>query len=106
MSSTVDATLCRVKHLESRTADAEIGSKTMLTEVGSDIFGGTVVFGNELGTVISRLLFLCRLKVKEMLLKQVHKFTSHCSDPGMSDFSKTSARNKEDLRKGVKSEGV
>lgn len=94
MSTTVDATLCRVKHLESRTADADIGNKMTLTEVVSDIFGGTVVFGNELGTVISRLLFLCRLEVKEMLLKQVHKFTSHHSNPGMSDLSETTTRNK------------
>lgn len=86
-----------MKHLASRTADADIGNKmteTTLMEVASDIFGGAV-FGSELGTAISRLLFSCRLKVREMMLKQVHKFTSHHSDPGMSDPTQTTTRNKE-----------
>ena len=49
--------LMALDHLENRTADADIGKKTetSLTEVVSDIFGGTVVFGTEFRTVISRL---------------------------------------------------
>lgn len=103
MSATVDATLSVLaqNHLENRTADADIGNKTETTliEVVSAIFGGTVVFGKELKTVISRLLFLCRLKVREMTLKQVHKFTSHHSDPGMSGHTKITTRNKDEQRK-------
>lgn len=87
--------------MENRTADADIGNKTetSLIEVVSYIFGGTVVFGNTLGTVISRLPFLCRLKVREMLLKQVYKFTSHHSEQGMSDLTKTTTGNKDEQRK-------
>lgn len=38
----------RLKHLESRTADADIGNNTLM-DVVSDIFGGTVVFGSDTG---------------------------------------------------------
>lgn len=81
-----------LKLLASRTADADIGKKMTETTLPSDIFGGAV-FGNGLGTVISRLLIVCRLKVREMLLEQVHNLTSHHSDPGMSDLTKTTTRN-------------
>lgn len=38
----------RLKHLESGTTDADIGNDTLM-DVVSDIFGGTVLFGNDTG---------------------------------------------------------